>query len=176
MSLFVACDLGTVFIKAAVASGDIAFSPSPTRLRPVSGDFGGLRVFAATPARVQGSPLGALKALLHSLRAETGGGFTLALTGTGAGPIAKSIGALYIPPPKALSKGIGALHPEAVGVVEIGGEKSRFLAVETEKGETYITDYDSNGDCAAGTGSFIEQQAARLLFENKRVGEIPKKP
>ncbi|TLN05368.1 hypothetical protein FDZ71_11505, partial [bacterium] len=53
---------------------------------------------------------------------------------------------------------------------------SLFPAVEKKKGKTNTPDNTPKGDGAAGTGSLIEQRAARLLFENKRVGEIPKKP
>ena len=33
-----------------------------------------------------------------------------------------------------------------------------------------ILDYSSSGDCAAGTGSFIDQQASRLLYQVEEVG------
>ena len=35
-----------------------------------------------------------------------------------------------------------------------------------------IADYQTNGDCAAGTGSFMDQQASRLLYEIEDVGDI----
>src|SRR5665811_2616443 len=33
-------------------------------------------------------------------------------------------------------------------------------------------DYQTNGDCAAGTGSFMDQQASRLLYSIEDVGEV----
>ena len=35
-----------------------------------------------------------------------------------------------------------------------------------------IADYGTNGDCAAGTGSFMDQQANRLLYDIEDVGDI----
>ncbi|MBC7293688.1 MAG: CoA activase, partial [Thermoleophilia bacterium] len=35
-----------------------------------------------------------------------------------------------------------------------------------------IADYGTNGDCAAGTGSFMDQQASRLLYDIEEVGDI----
>ena len=35
-----------------------------------------------------------------------------------------------------------------------------------------IADYQTNGDCAAGTGSFMDQQANRLLYDIEDVGDI----
>jgi activator of 2-hydroxyglutaryl-CoA dehydratase len=48
----------------------------------------------------------------------------------------------------------------------MGGESSKFLRLErdAESGRVSIVDYETNGDCAAGTGSFIDQQATRQDF------------
>ena len=35
-----------------------------------------------------------------------------------------------------------------------------------------IADYQTNGDCAAGTGSFMDQQASRLRYRIEDVGDI----
>ena len=56
----------------------------------------------------------------------------------------------------------------------MGGETSKFLRLDTdcETGCAGIADYQTNGDCAAGTGSFMDQQASRLLYEIEDVGDI----
>ena len=56
----------------------------------------------------------------------------------------------------------------------MGGETSKFIRLETDgtTGRTGIADYQTNGDCAAGTGSFIDQQASRLLYDIEDVGDI----
>ncbi len=75
---------------------------------------------------------------------------------------------------KAIARAMGALYPEARYVFEMGGETSKFIELEAdaETGRTGIIDYQTNGDCAAGTGSFMDQQANRLLYEIEDVGDI----
>ena len=70
--------------------------------------------------------------------------------------------------------GSSGLHPDVVTVFEMGGETSKFLRLDTDgtTGRTGIADYQTNGDCAAGTGSFMDQQASRLLYEIEDVGDI----
>ncbi len=50
------------------------------------------------------------------------------------------------------------LHPEADTIIEIGGQDSKFTRIRN--GEVYFS--TMNYVCAAGTGSFIEEQAKRL--------------
>jgi len=50
--------------------------------------------------------------------------------------------------------------PEADTIFEIGGQDSKYLQVE--KGR--VVDFNLNKICAAGTGSFLEEQAAQLGF------------
>jgi activator of 2-hydroxyglutaryl-CoA dehydratase len=56
----------------------------------------------------------------------------------------------------------------------MGGESSRFLrlAVDPATGHPAILDYESNGDCAAGTGAFMDQQAHRLRYRVEDVGGV----
>ena len=55
-------------------------------------------------------------------------------------------------------------HPEARTVIEIGGQDSKLilLAGRAADGSPVISDHGMNEICAAGTGSFLDQQAARL--------------
>ena len=63
-------------------------------------------------------------------------------------------------------------YPEVRTVFEMGGETSKYLRLEPSAQSKYlgIVDYQSSGDCAAGTGSFIDQQATRLLYSVEEVG------
>jgi predicted CoA-substrate-specific enzyme activase len=56
------------------------------------------------------------------------------------------------------------LHPEVRTVIEIGGEDSKliFLKENPQSGKTEMADFAMNTICAAGTGSFLDQQAHRL--------------
>ena len=72
------------------------------------------------------------------------------------------------------SPAVTTLHPDVRYVFEMGGETSKFIELDesSEPGYVGIADYQTNGDCAAGTGSFMDQQANRLLYDIEDVGEI----
>ena len=50
------------------------------------------------------------------------------------------------------------LDPGADTVIEIGGQDSKYIRCERGR----VVDFEMNKVCAAGTGSFLEEQAARL--------------
>jgi predicted CoA-substrate-specific enzyme activase len=54
----------------------------------------------------------------------------------------------------------GAIHfdPEVDTVIEIGGQDSKYISCKNGR----VLDFEMNKVCAAGTGSFLEEQAARL--------------
>jgi predicted CoA-substrate-specific enzyme activase len=65
----------------------------------------------------------------------------------------------------ALALGAAHAYPEARSVIEIGAQTSRWVLLERSAGasaEPGILDFALNDVCAAGSGSFLEQQAARL--------------
>ncbi|MCK4242533.1 MAG: 2-hydroxyglutaryl-CoA dehydratase, partial [Dehalococcoidia bacterium] len=58
------------------------------------------------------------------------------------------------------SQAVAALHyfPEVQTVIEIGGQDSKIIIIRNG----IFTDFGMNTVCAAGTGSFLDQQASRL--------------
>jgi predicted CoA-substrate-specific enzyme activase len=50
------------------------------------------------------------------------------------------------------------LEPEVDTIIEIGGQDSKYISCE----QSQVVDFEMNKVCAAGTGSFLEEQAARL--------------
>ena len=64
------------------------------------------------------------------------------------------------------------LYPQVRTVFEMGGETSKYIRLGATDGADHlgILDYQSSTECAAGTGSFIDQQASRLLYEVEDVG------
>ena len=50
------------------------------------------------------------------------------------------------------------LEPEVDTIIEIGGQDSKFIRCQ----QGQVIDFEMNKVCAAGTGSFLEEQAARL--------------
>lgn len=60
--------------------------------------------------------------------------------------------------------------PDARTIIEMGGQDSKLITLED--GE--IEDFKLNSVCAAGTGSFIEQQAGRLGVSLRRLSSLAK--
>lgn len=56
------------------------------------------------------------------------------------------------------------LYPEARSLIEIGGQDSKLMILEFDEkiNQMVISDFAMNTICAAGTGSFLDQQASRL--------------
>ncbi|NLG64559.1 MAG: hypothetical protein GX537_03025, partial [Actinobacteria bacterium] len=135
----------------------------------------GSPVLVSAYRRIKGSPADATRALLDEVftvfpREAIEG---VRVTGSGGRLIGEVLGAPYENEFKAIAKGLAALHPEVVTVFEMGGETSKFIRLEANGGSSVgISDYSTNGDCAAGTGSFMDQQASRLLYDIEDVGEI----
>ena len=98
----------------------------------------------------------------------------MGVTGTGGRLVGAILDLPYENEFKAIARAIGALHPDVTTVFEMGGETSKFIHLETDAstGRVGIADYGTNGDCAAGTGSFMDQQANRLLYDIEDVGDI----
>jgi len=63
---------------------------------------------------------------------------------------------------------IKKLFPHINTVIELGGEDSKLIILENGA----IKDFSMNSVCAAGTGSFLEQQAERLRLSIEEFSEI----
>jgi len=95
---------------------------------------------------------------------------TIAFTGNG-GRLAAEI--LHLPYQNEIAAQVKAAqkaYPEARSLIEIGGEDSRLIILEEKAGSTYLKDFAMNSICAAGTGSFLDQQASRLGVEIEDFG------
>jgi predicted CoA-substrate-specific enzyme activase len=88
----------------------------------------------------------------------------LALTGSGGGPVASLLGVPHVNELIAQTRAVSEFHPQVRTVIEIGGQDSKLLLLEEEpqRGEVMLVDFAMNALCAAGTGSFLDQQAERL--------------
>ncbi len=86
------------------------------------------------------------------------------LTGSGGGPISQVIGGLHVNELVAQSRSVGEFHREARTVIEIGGQDSKLLSLQWDQNsrQMVLLDFAMNALCAAGTGSFLDQQAERL--------------
>jgi activator of 2-hydroxyglutaryl-CoA dehydratase len=59
---------------------------------------------------------------------------------------------------------LGAAHlvPHARAIITMGGQDAALYRLSREDGHWHLRSFAMNGPCAAGTGSFIDQQAERL--------------
>lgn len=89
---------------------------------------------------------------------------SLGLSGSGGGAMAEILGGRHVNELVAQTRAVGVHHPEARTVIEIGGQDSKLLSVRMRErdGVMVLEDFAMNALCAAGTGSFLDQQAERL--------------
>ena len=87
-----------------------------------------------------------------------------AATGTGGQLIANLLSIPFVNEITAQAAGTVRFHPEVRTILEIGGEDSKLIVLKKESAEALpkVADFAINGVCAAGTGSFLDQQAYRL--------------
>jgi predicted CoA-substrate-specific enzyme activase len=88
----------------------------------------------------------------------------IALTGTGGKLATELIGGVFVNEIIAQATSAGIMYPEARTVIEIGGEDSKLIILEKNpaNGHSRLVDFEMNSICAAGTGSFLDQQARRI--------------
>ena len=104
---------------------------------------------------------------LEMLRRETAAHPDLkniAFTGSGGKKLAKALDAPFENEIVCQSRAAAHLTPGASALIVVGGEDSFFIALhEGGSGDSaLIRDFAMNGICAAGCGSFLDQQASRL--------------
>ena len=121
-------------------------------------------VLVAQYRRIKGSPAEAAEALLGELLAvlPEGSVHGARVTGSGGRLVGPALDAAFENEFKAITRGISALHPETHTIFEIGGESSKYIRLESS--EPRLRRHHrlpTNGECAAGTGSFLDQQAPR---------------
>ncbi len=123
--------------------------------------------------RHKGRPIEVTKSIMEDLLKEYEID-SVAATGTGAKELSLLIGASFINEIVALSKGISHLYPRARSIIDIGGEDSKLIILEEDitNKKLRIKDFSMNALCAAGTGSFLDQQASRLCFTIEEFSEI----
>jgi predicted CoA-substrate-specific enzyme activase len=199
--IFLGLDIGAVGLKAAIlgtgtdaatvldlAVSSVLFNPDPIETdlydsgRGTDGhrnDRCGAAIATITYRRTRGRPLEAartlMKEVLEVLRSRGVLGIDgVRVTGSGSGLIRASFGYPEENEFRALAVATRVVAPDTRTLFEIGGESSKLLFFEHDEtsGDLGISDFQTNGDCAAGTGAFLDQQAGRLQYEIEEVGAI----
>lgn len=119
-----------------------------------------------------GNPLEAVRKGLKELQWEMGDGIDVigvGVTGSGRYMIGEYIGADIVKDEiTAQARAAVAVHSGVDTIFEIGGQDSKFISLEGGM----VTDFQMNKICAAGTGSFIEEQAHKFNIPISNFGDI----
>jgi len=133
-------DIGSVAVKLAIVGSDGRLVGVWSRpiLRQLAETLGSLIAEVAIPAEVTAVRIG--------------------VTGDGCervhGPVLQETAVV------ALTRALPVFFPDAQTAIEIGGHSARYVVIEPRT--LTLLDYGLNQQCAAGSGSFFEQQAGRL--------------
>jgi len=112
--------------------------------------------------RTKGGPLAAVRQGLEQVAIHLGE--KLAVLGVGATGSGRHLAGKYAGADEVMDEitaqaaAAYAIDPEVDTIIEIGGQDSKFICLT----EGRVTDFEMNKICAAGTGSFIEEQAKKL--------------
>ncbi len=125
--------------------------------------------------RTYGDPIQVVKAGMRKLREDLPEGISIAGAGTtGSGrTLAGAIIGADIVKNEITAHAIAARQevPKVQTVLEIGGQDSKIIIMR----QGIVTDFAMNTVCAAGTGSFLDQQAARLNIPIEDFGMLAMK-
>lgn len=120
------------------------------------------RLLAKHYMMTAGNPLESVRRTLDIIGRKVGEKVKIcgaATTGSGRYLIGDFIGAdVVINEITAQAKGAAIVDPMVDTIFEIGGQDSKYISLENG----VVVDFTMNHACAAGTGSFLEEQAQRL--------------
>jgi len=125
-----------------------------------------------------GKPFHVLDGVLEELIRKYGdeGMGYVALTGTGGTLGSELLGGLFVNEIVAQSSSVARLYPRIRTIIEMGGEDSKLIFMEGSGSAVQLEDFAMNSICAAGTGSFLDQQAKRIgVSIEKEFGELAMK-
>ncbi|MBM4034465.1 MAG: CoA activase [Planctomycetes bacterium] len=155
--MFIGLDIGSVSVNAVLMDG-------------------GLRIIEDHYVRTKGQPVQTVRRVLADMLGRTPASAIegIAVTGSGGKLASEILGCPFVNEIIAQSKASALFHPDVRTVIEIGGEDSKLILLErdAETREVRVRDFATNTLCAAGTGSFLDQQASRLGFSIEEFSQV----
>ena len=124
--------------------------------------------------RIKGQPLQTVQKVLEEIlqRIPLEQFHSISFTGTGGKLLSELLGGHFVNEIIAQAKAVQSFYPQVRTIIDIGGEDSKLILIEEEEGHFKISDFSMNTLCAAGTGSFLDQQASRLGLSIKEFGQL----
>ena len=132
----------------------------------------GDRLVAFRYLRTLGDPVKAVRSGLASLKKEFGDRLNIlgaCTTGSGRYMVGRLIGADQIKDEiTSQARAAVAIDPSVETIFEIGGQDSKYIHLQ----DGMVTDFQMNKICAAGTGSFLEEQAKKFDLPLSEIGAL----
>jgi predicted CoA-substrate-specific enzyme activase len=142
----------------------LGFDLGSVALKVVVTDLSG-NLLERSYTRTQGQPVETtLRVLGEVLQRRGAEAFDLvAGTGTAGRLICQLLDVAFVNEVICQATAVGHLYPQVRTLIEMGGQDSKLivLAEDQSHGQPMV-DFTMNTNCAAGTGSFLDQQASRL--------------
>ena len=120
--------------------------------------------------RTQGQPIAAVQNGISKIARNHFAVTIKAVGATGSGRhLAGVVAGADVVKNEITAHAVAAAHlvPDVRTIIEIGGQDSKLITMR----QGIVTDFAMNTVCAAGTGSFLDQQAARLNIPIQKFGE-----
>ena len=158
-------------IDAVLVDGYIGIDigSTSTNVVLINGDR---EIIAYRYIRTKGNPKKAVDDAMKSIKAEFKGRLnikSIGTTGSGRNLVENLLGAdVVVNEITAQSKGATEMDAEVDTIFEIGGQDSKYISVKNCR----VVDFEMNKICAAGTGSFIEEQSKKLAIPIEEYADI----
>ena len=125
-------------------------------------------------SRIKGQPLQTVRKILEEIlrRIPSERFHSISFTGIGGKLLSELLEGNFVNEIIAQSKAVQHFYPEVRTIIDIGGEDSKLILLEEEGKRSKIADFSMNTLCAAGTGSFLDQQASRLGLTIEEFGQL----
>jgi len=151
---YLGVDMGSISIKTVIINDD-------------------KKVLYKSYERSDGEPIKKLKTRLAQIKPE----YLANIYGVGITGSGRNLAKIYIGADTVIDEittqatAVLEKYPEVKTIIEIGGQDSKIIQLQ----DGVVRNFAMNTVCAAGTGAFLDQQAARLKIDIKDFGEIAMK-
>ena len=150
--MYLGIDIGSVTAKVVLVSSE-------------------LKILETHYVRTHGQPFETVLNILKKMNPNTGL-HNVSVTGTGGKKLSSITGADFVNEIIAQATSTGIFYPQVKTIIEIGGEDAKVIRIEPDaRGGKKVADFTTNTACAAGTGSFLDQQASRLGIKVEDIGK-----
>ncbi len=128
------------------------------------------RVLARRTRPHHGELLSTVRGVIEDLPQATRIG-ALGLVGSQAAPVARALGTTENDGVDATLRALRLLVPGARQIIDAGGSS---LSLSRLHADGSFAGFQANTLCAAGTGSFLDEQATRLGFKQEELADLPR--